>query len=113
MGVLVHRHQLANPRRGTRLAGIYNEGNPRRRRHLGIKRGTEEGDGVVPGAISKWYTKEDALVKSQEAVEGYLKAFPEDKELRKHKKGILDNTVEKIAVRPRAKAGEGPGAVRI
>ena len=47
----------------------------------------------LPGAISQGETKDEAIENIKEAIEGYLEAFPEDKEFLMCKKEIVDISV--------------------
>ncbi len=44
----------------------------------------------LPGAISEGDTKEETLRNIKEAIEGYLEAFPEEKERLKLKKEVVE-----------------------
>lgn len=47
----------------------------------------------LPGCISQGDTREQALKNIQEAVEGYLEAFPEDNQLLKSEKEVITISV--------------------
>jgi predicted RNase H-like HicB family nuclease len=47
----------------------------------------------LPGAISEGDTKEEALKKIREAIQGYLEAFPEEAERLKLKKEVVEITL--------------------
>jgi len=47
----------------------------------------------LPGAISQGETREEAIENIKEAIEGYLEAFPEDREILTYKKEVVDISV--------------------
>jgi predicted RNase H-like HicB family nuclease len=47
----------------------------------------------LPGAISQGETKKEALENIREAIQGFLEAFPEEKERLRLKKEVLEVTI--------------------
>ena len=64
----------------------------------------------LPGAISQGETREEAIENIKEAIEGYLEAFPEDREILTYKKEVVDISVWEVTFSILAQGIENLGA---